>query len=416
MRRPAPLRAAVASLALALADARGAPPILTPRDAPPARIAALGPVAYLEAFSFSGDGAVAAATFPSPRRADRSVLRFSLAGEDPREAELPGHAVGLAISHDGSTAYAVVRWNDRKGAVRAAELWRIDLRTARTSAGTSLPPTARGLALSDRGERVLVACRDEVRSFVLPGLESGPLYRVQGDNLGVAAFRGTPVILVVRADVVALLDLSGAQGRDGLVPFDATAAPGPLRGAGSSGTEQEPLVVGEDGRFWSVRVEPPILATTVVPAPAEGPPPLDVPPPAEPTPVETAPAEIPPVETPAVESASFESPPADMAPTEPPSAATRGPGFVRGTIRGEGRASVAAVVAFGPDSIVKEALRVVPDAAGRWEAGPLPAGSYRILPAGERGRVLRCTPPFVTIVIGQEGAPLEADFDVAGAY
>ena len=63
---------------------------------------------------------------------------------------------------------------------------------------------------------------------------------------------------------------------------------------------------------------------------------------------------------------------------------------------------VVAVVIYGPDSIIKESARAVPQKDGTWSA-PLPSpGSYRVVPVGQGTRPLRCEPHFQTIQVANE--------------
>jgi protocatechuate 3,4-dioxygenase beta subunit len=84
--------------------------------------------------------------------------------------------------------------------------------------------------------------------------------------------------------------------------------------------------------------------------------------------------------------------------------ATASAGTVTGGIAGPSLAEVDAIVFFGPDNILREAARVIPDERGRFEAHALLPGSYRIVAAGKRGRVLICDPPFITIRVSSNGA------------
>jgi hypothetical protein len=103
-----------------------------------------------------------------------------------------------------------------------------------------------------------------------------------------------------------------------------------------------------------------------------------------------------------------ENQPPVLPPTaESPKKEVGDPGTVTGTLTGPAVALVGAVVALGPDNVLKEAARIAPDVAGRFAFRGLPAGTYRLVAAGSNGRVLVCDPPFVTIRVGS-GASTEA--------
>jgi hypothetical protein len=81
-----------------------------------------------------------------------------------------------------------------------------------------------------------------------------------------------------------------------------------------------------------------------------------------------------------------------------------GPGVASGKIAGPSVAMVEAVVLLGPDNILHEAARAIPDDQGRYAFHALAPGAYRIIAAGKGGRVLICEPPFITIRVSSNGA------------
>ena len=138
------------------------------------------------------------------------------------------------MSGDGGIAYAIVRASDRRGALRSVDLVRVDLTGGKAVTAQTLPSSARGIAIADDGASLLIASRDDLRTFRLPALSSGPLYRVLGENLGVAVVPGSSRVVVVQAKRVASVDLASTQGRDGLAFSQETVPPAPLRGLMSS--------------------------------------------------------------------------------------------------------------------------------------------------------------------------------------
>ncbi len=345
------------------------PPELVPVDGLDAAVASLGQAADIETFGIAPSHDLAVATFPSSRDRARSVLRCARGGEAPREVALAGRALGLAVTRDGDLVYAVVRQSDRKGATQRVDLVRVDLKTLGVTLGTSLPATARGLALGSDEAALLVACRNEIRTFRLPKLTSGPLYAVPGDNVGIASIEGTTEILVAQPSQVVRADLAGPQGRDGLVVSQEFSAPAPLRGMMASTGGSGPIALAEDHRAWRIRAS--------IGAP-------------------TPPAEV-------------DEPRAEPSPAEVTEAPARqesvgAPGMVFGVVTGPARAEVDAIVFLGPDNVLREAARVVPDGDGRFRTSPLPAGGYRIVAAGQGGHVLICDPPFIAIRVDSNGA------------
>jgi len=85
-------------------------------------------------------------------------------------------------------------------------------------------------------------------------------------------------------------------------------------------------------------------------------------------------------------------------------------------VSGPARDAVHELTVLGPDNVLKEAARVAPDASGRYIVAELRTGTYRIVAAGENGRVLVCDPPYVTVKVSS-GAAVEAPaMDVLRAY
>ena len=414
--RKAVARAALAIAAVALpAGPLAAPPILIPGDSRPASVDALGPLEGVEAFGLSGDSALAAGAFPSTRDLQRSVLRIARAGESPREVNLPGSAVALLVASAGDAVLVVVRELGRKGEILGVRLVRIDTGTLKATDSAPLPATTRGIAFRGGGDAILTASRDEVRTFLLPALTSGPLFRVLGDNRGVAPLAGSSRLLVAQAARLVVIDVTSPQTREGLPIVDQAALSGPPRSVTSSPDEPAALLLQEDGTVSRVEVDPlrvdpagravAIAWPGVPPAPAPAPP---EPSPAVPEAVTVAAAPAPPspptepLPPPAPEVAAAQ-PVASAPPPAPEAPAIALPsGSLSGRIDGTAAAEVIALAALGPDNILKEAARVPPSPDGRWRIDGLPPGSYRVVALGEGGRVLICDPPYLSAKVGPE--------------
>lgn len=416
--RKALARAAVA-IALVLDPARAvaSPPVLIPGTSHPGSVDALGSLDGAQAIGLSGDLLLAAVAVPSAHDGQRSILRVARAGESPREVLLPGSVVALVVASSGDSLIVAMRDLGRKGEIVGVRLLRFDLGTLKVSGSAALPATTRGIALRSGGDAVLAASRDELRTFLLPALTSGPLYRVLGDNRGVAPLAGTSRLLVAQASRLVVVDLAVPQSRDGLPILEEVPLAGPPRSLVSSPDEPTALLLGEDGAVSRVEVDPlhvsaagsaSALAWPGVPlAPAEPvPPPPPSPEPAAPEAVPVAAAA--PAAAAAPEPAAATPEPAAVAspPPIPPApealAAPLPPGALSGRIDGPALADVTALVAFGPDNILAEAARVRPSPDGGWRIDGLRPGAYRIVAVGEGGRVLICDPPYVTAKVGPE--------------
>lgn len=164
----------------------------------------------------------------------------------------------------------------------------------------------------------------------------------------------------------------------------------------------------------------PEVATVAPVVPKPEPEPVQVEQPVEPEPVI---AEV--KETPEPEAPEPEAEPVPVAeePTDPDVSSRIKPGItnvdpttgatltpthqLHGTIAGPAADKVVAVVLLGPDNILREAMRVTPDAKGSWHADGLEAGRYRVQLDGGGDRVLVSRPAFLLIHV-VEGETLNA--------
>jgi hypothetical protein len=172
------------------------------------------------------------------------------------------------------------------------------------------------------------------------------------------------------------------------------------------------------GTHRAIEVPPPALAETTLPEREATAPAPEVREPLTPT------GEVAPTPSPSPRSVHGEVEAVPVAPSrgeadsigpEPERAETRqtsappepGRGQVSGRITGPALGSVVAVVLLGPDSIVRQAARVVPEADGSWLARDLAPGRYRVLLDGGGQRVVVTSPPYLQVEV-QGGARVSA--------
>jgi len=375
------------------------------------------------------------------------VRRVDVASaEKPLEIRVPATAADMDLSPEGNALLVACRNEIRVVTIpdmRSPRLFRVegDNRSIAAVSGTSQVVLGRtdGLVLVDLG--------DPQPREGLPVRERVPF---EAAVTSLAAAPDRPALLARIADgrtLDVLLDPLRTEPRGtssailwpgAKVRAVATRAPQPAAAAAAAAAaaEEPPLP-------WEIRAPaqaPPPAPVESVPAaqpsaaaanpepeaaPPQPAPEPDRAPPEEPSPQAVAPPqaepEMAPAHEPVEEPVSAQTPAESQAPppAAPPEAvaAQGGGALVRGRIGGAAAAQVTNVVLFGPDNLLREALRVAPAADGSWTAGPLPAGSYRIvLDAGGRSAVVS-DPPYARVTVpasGEVAAPALAVTKVLG--
>jgi hypothetical protein len=375
-----------------------------------------------------------------------------------------GEPYDLAISQDDSRAYVLARRPAPGGNSEAGRFWihEIDLEEGRLLASAQLSSAPAGIAVQLDGRRLFVTIVNRIQSFTTDPLVSSWHYRSPGPNSDLVIRSGDGTLCVARGEEVALFDPAAIAAR---ADTDRRARTDDATAVVRLPFEAKALDLSEDGRvavvlgsdrlayvdcatqalIWPVD-PPPGLAQaaqvrtlafpaagsdlvmalfpkgdvlgfqTPAPAPAQ-------PPRAEPVPSEAPALASPPATQTAAPSAA--PAPAAAAPPEPTSEVTApstttppGPGpkepaALSGRIKGD-RSRVAAIVLYGPNSIVKEFGRVLIGADGAWKAALPPPGIYRLVPAGGVPTPLPATPPFLTIKVAAGEDQSGLDFVIGG--
>jgi hypothetical protein len=336
-------------------------------------------------------------------------------------AALPGTASSLAVPATGDRVF--VAMDDRiltlSTARRLAVSWHY--RSPGPNSALAFAPGG-GLLFAARGPQVAVfdsrliaargarerQARDDDATAVLPLPFAATSLLVSDDGRLLAASGAGRELAVIDAAAVAPLPApvpaSDSPATERFLPIGFSPAGG-LTLAAFPGAAIVNLAAPD--------LPPPPVA--VVPAPARPvpateagiPPPEDRPPenrvPEDRVPEDRVPATgTPPAGSPAPEPRPGETPgpgrPRGPVPEPRPAAAA----VLRGRLTGDLPRDVALVV-YGPDSIVREHARVLPDPDGAWEVPLPPAGVYRIVPKAPGARPLRTVPNFHTVRVMQTG-------------
>ncbi|MBI3450671.1 MAG: hypothetical protein HY049_17375 [Acidobacteria bacterium] len=400
----------------------------------------------------------------APAASGSSTTIFALrarSGEIIAQATVPVDVALLCPAPGSSWVHVVGRRGDR-WAIASLDL------AARTIEGPLIVPgPIRGVALSSDGSRVFLAADDTVRAFATSPLRTSWLLRSPGRNRAVAAIPASAGMLVARDRQLAIFDPSQPPVRDprtGAFPTDDAAMTLTLPFEPGSLSVQDGgrlvAALAEDGRALAVAAIPALrlveiraIEPAAIAAFGDGPPrlllvspdassvvslPIDLPEPnvtgqpVESPPAPAAPAdpshESPPAATPSRASgpAAPEAPspsaadprrgaasPPDAPPrVAAPDAGAAMAGRLSGRVTGD-VALVAAVVLYGPNSILREFSRISPDPGGSFDAELPPPGRYRIVIQGKAGAQLSYSPPYYQVVIADAGIS-HLDFNVTG--
>lgn len=384
---------------------------LPPDDPPPAlgALLALDPLGHALAVTISDDGALAAGAFEHPTKNKSSLVRITRE-DGVREIDVRGSIVALELDSSGRVLYAVA---NRPGKQEPAEAWlvTVDLETGKSARTVTLPTSASDVDRWIGGGALLIACRDEVRTVLLPQVRTGPLFWIAGENAAVASIAGGDFALVGQESGIVLVNLSDPQGREQLPVRERVATPAPVDRIAAAPDGSGAVARLNDGRTFMVRLDPLGLdpldgASDVVLWPGRSPEPQAD---AQPAVVEAAAQEpaAAPIDPPAAAVVAVAPPEEPTAPVQDPeptppaaeSASSADLGELQGLVTGAEAEQVVAVILLGPDNILREAKRVVPRPDGSWEALDLKPGRYRVVLDGGGKHVLITEPSFRTVEI-----------------
>jgi hypothetical protein len=338
----------------------------------------------------SGEHAVG--VMPADDKGERSVVMF-YAAADPEvvAVEVPTQVRALLLSRDDLSVFAIMRKDSKRGEGETF-LSLIDPGSAKAKRLLRLPHSAVDLDYWSAHDSLLVSCKNEIRTLLLPEMRSGPLYRVRGNNRAVASLAGGNLILVGQDDGLLLVDLDATHGKEEMPVQSEIPLPQPVNSISAAADGSYALVTLADDSVQTVNID------TLMPAA-----------PPEPVLVEEVIEEIPepelapPIPEPVVVAEVIEEPVVEEVIQDPTPEPAKPTPQVRGKITGDDLSAVVAVVLLGPNNMLREAARISPQNDGSWSAGGLATGKYRVQLDGGGSRVLVTDPPFMLIDVEQDG-------------
>ena len=269
------LRSALALLTLLAAVVAGAqfPQVHVPGERRPAVLDELGPLDGLLALALSPDGATAAVALASTGRPHQTELRLVTRGEQPRSTTISGNVRDLLFSPEGDPLFALLH-KPAKKREGDAYLARIDPATLKIRRSMRLPPSSHALDHWLTEQALLVACRNEIRTILLPGLRSGQLYRIDGENRSVASVGGGNLVLIGQDDGLLLVDLYDPPGADQMPIRERIDSAAPIMSLAVDAEGSGALAHLADGSLFGVEFLPLRLvdrgSTLAIAAPPSG--------------------------------------------------------------------------------------------------------------------------------------------------
>jgi hypothetical protein len=186
----------------------------------------------------------------------RSIVRVygETEAAQPTEVALAGFVRALVWT-DAGQLYAIAHRPVKK-TPGETQLLLLDVAERKAREMRLLPPSASGLAVWPRAEALLVAAQDEIRSFRLDGLRSGPLFRVIGANRSILSLGTGDLVLIGQETELLLVDLADPPGSEQMPVRERVAVPAPVRSLAVAADASEALVALEDGRTWRLAFGP----------------------------------------------------------------------------------------------------------------------------------------------------------------
>jgi len=388
-----------------------------------------------QALAVGPDGRNAAASYPDPKKPDRSVVKlYASYRDEPLVVEISTIVRGLVFSPDGLEVY-VASYRPAKRRLGEAHLSVLDVASGKSRSIMPIPPTTSSVDYWPAHDSLLLTTMNEIRTIRVAGMRSGPLYRIPGLNRAVAALAGSTAVLVGQDDDLLLIDLEDPPGKDAMPVRERVPVPAAVASLAALPDGSGALARLSDGRVYRVSFDPLAIeasgsalalaalrkqaqSTTIAMAPLPAPPPDPVPSPETVTataPEENREAAASPPEAPSVP-APPPTPPVESAASTAPSWTPTDQPQLWGRLTGDAVDEVHEIILLGPNSIVREARRVRPQADGLWRADGLDPGRYQIQLSAGGSKVLVNEPRIAVVELTESGSIEATSFRVLRAF
>ena len=223
----------------------------------------LGDPGGLSALAINRDRTSAAVAIPEPPAYKRTRVRIAW-GDSGETVELvvADHVRDLIFTPD-NRLYGLVH-KPAKRNPGLCHLFVIEPGSRRTRRLLRVHPTAQSLEYWLERRLLIVPGLNEIRTFALPDLRSGPLYRVLGINLTLVTLDASGLALVGQGDALALIHLGDAPTREGLPVRERFETPTPVVSLGRVDDGARLLALLADDTVHEITLDPLSVNPTVI--------------------------------------------------------------------------------------------------------------------------------------------------------
>jgi len=244
----------IAVLFLLCASSRASTDVRVSAPESPAILAGAELPDEIQALAVSADGSRLAYALAASKAGFSDLFRVDAAVAEPSSVTLPGTIRDLVFLDDDRT---LVGLQHRPAKKREGDTflftWAEEPKTRRIM---RLPPSSQDLDRWPGGNALVLACRNEIRTILLPDFRSGPLFGFPGDNFAVTSLGRSTYVVVGQEQGLYLLDLSVPSGRESMPVLAEQRVPSRVAALADYPAGDEVLVRLVDGRLFRASFDP----------------------------------------------------------------------------------------------------------------------------------------------------------------